>query len=142
MAADFVSLTAASLDTALPLISAFYGEEALDYREARARRALVQLLDNPAQGAFQFIRVDGQPVGYFVLTICFSLEFGGRFALLDEFYVVPAHRGRGVGAGALDHIRHMAESWSLESIRLEIDRANLRLRAFYGRGGFKPHERD
>jgi len=142
MTPTFPPLTAATLDRALALMSDFYAEEALDYREPRARAALHSLLDDPALGVFRFIQLAGESVGYFVLTLGFSLEFAGRFALLDEFYVVPAHRGHGLGTLALAEIRHAALSLGVAALRLEVDRDNPRVRAFYQRSGFVAHDRD
>jgi ribosomal protein S18 acetylase RimI-like enzyme len=123
-------------------MSVFYAEEALDFRETRARTALEHLLSNPAHGIFRFIELDDEPVGYFVLTLGFSLEFGGRFALLDEFYVDREHRGRGIGALALSHIQSSAVELGVAALRLEVDRANQRVLDFYRRAGFTPHDRD
>src|SRR4051794_21681808 len=124
MAITFAPLSFATLDSALALMSAFYREEALDYQAARAHRALVDLLAVPGLGAFHFIQSDAQPMGYFVLTLGFSLEFAGRFALLDEFYVTPEHRGQGAGAQAIGHILRTAADFGVAAIRLEVDRAN------------------
>ena len=142
MTASFAPLALDTVDTALTLMASFYAEEALDYQETRARRALESLLAAPTYGGLWFIQANGQLIGYFVLTLGFSLEFAGRFALLDEFYVAPAHRGRGAGAQALDYIQAAAASLGCDAIRLEVDRANPRVRAFYQRSGFQPHERD
>jgi GNAT superfamily N-acetyltransferase len=142
MTPTFVPLTAAGLDTALALMAAFYAEESLDYRQPRARRALEHLLAEPARGVFQFIHLNGAPVGYFVLTLAFSLEFAGPFALLDEFYVQPAHRAGGIGTQTLRHIQTLSASVGVAALRLEVDRANPRVRALYQRAGFIAHDRD
>ena len=142
MTPTFLSLTPQTLDTALELMARFYAGEALDFQPHRARRALEHLLANHDLGVFSFIQLDGRIAGYFVLTLGFSLEFGGRFALLDEFYVEPAHRGHGMGATALDYIERIARSYGVAALRLEVDRANPRVRAFYQRAGFQPHDRD
>lgn len=142
MALDYTKLNAARTAEALALMRRFYTEEALDYREARARHALEHLAAHPEAGGFWFIEADGRAVGYFVLTVCHSLEFGGRFALLDEFFVDAAHRGAGTGALALARIEEEAARLGVEALRLEVDRANARVRAFYQRSGFAAHPRD
>ena len=48
----------------------------------------------PRVRAIWLIEADGADVGYMVVTICVSLEFGGRFALLDEFYLDPRGAAR------------------------------------------------
>ena len=41
-------------------------------------------------------RHSGALAAYAAVTACFSLEFGGPFALLDEIFVLPEHRGHGL----------------------------------------------
>jgi GNAT superfamily N-acetyltransferase len=142
MTPTFLPLSSDTVETALASMRTFYTEEALEYREPRARDALQQLLKDPSRGGLWFIETDGVFIGYFVLTLGFSLEFAGRFALLDEFYVEPAHRGRGIGAQALEFIQFTAESLGVAAIRLEVDRANPRLESFYRRAGFEAHDRN
>ncbi len=139
---NFVRLEPSRLPEALALMARFYREEALEYREKRARSALEQLLAQPDYGGFWFIEAGGHAAGYFVLTVCYSLEFGGRYALLDEFFVEAESRGAGIGARALARIGEEAARMGLAALRLEVDRFHPRLRAFYARAGFEPHQRD
>ena len=44
----------------------------------------------------------GEPVGVLTLTETFALYAGGRYGVIDELYVVPECRSRGVGRGLLD----------------------------------------
>src|SRR4051794_32184903 len=94
-------LTPDRIDEALAMMERFYGEIELEFDADRARRALKNL---EGWGGWWFIEVDGANAGYFVLTLGFSLEFGGRFALLDEFYMEPSNRGKGIGAGVMPGI--------------------------------------
>ena len=137
-----VPLSAARMDDALLLMREFYAEEALEYRDSRARGALEGLLAEPARGGFHFLEADGRMAGYFVLTMGYSLEFGGRFALLDEFYVRPELRGAGLGTWALERIAEEAARRGAGALRLEVDRVNTRARTLYERSGFVAHERD
>src|SRR5882724_8532930 len=96
-----VRLTADRADEALGMMKRFYAEMHLEFVPKRAQQALAAL---NGFGAWWFIEVGGVAVGYFVLTIGYSLEFGGKFALLDEFFVEPGWRGKGIGAAAMDQI--------------------------------------
>ena len=71
-------------------MAGLYAQDALPYDPARAFRVTDWLLANPDSGGIWIIQADGQDAGHLVLTICVSLEFHGRFALLDELYVDPA----------------------------------------------------
>lgn len=76
--------------------------------------------------------------------ISFSLEHGGydrdrRRGVIENLYVVPAHRGEGVGAALLDAAeRALAESGA-ETIALEALVDNERAREFYQTHGYDPH---
>lgn len=137
---------AATLDdepALLALLEAFYREEHLALDPARARRSIHELLTTPALGGiFLIAPPPAPPVGYLVLTFGFSLEFGGRFALLDELYVAPSCRGRGWGRLALA----FAETWSraqgASALRLELNHANTYARALYLKTGFVDDRRD
>jgi GNAT superfamily N-acetyltransferase len=142
VALDYSRLTAGRILEALELMRRFYTEESLEFRVARAQSALEQLTADPSRGCLWFIESAGRAVGYFVITSCYSLEFGGRFALLDEFYVTPEARGAGVGAQALTRIQEEAARMGVAALRLEVDRHNPRVRAFYARSGFAAHDRD
>jgi GNAT superfamily N-acetyltransferase len=43
----------------------------------------------------------GEPVGYLVVTLGYSLEYGGRDAFVDEVYIRSTHREKGIGTAAL-----------------------------------------
>ena len=135
-------MTAARIGEGLAAMQRFYEEESLEFREQRARQALEQLLENPDCGGLWFIERDRATAGYFVLTACWSLEFGGKYALLDEFFVERNRRGAGIGAVALQRIVEETGRMGVSAIRLEVDRLNPRVRAFYQRSGFTAHDRD
>jgi GNAT superfamily N-acetyltransferase len=44
----------------------------------------------------------GEPVGVLTLTETFALYAGGRYGVIDELYVAPECRARGVGRALLD----------------------------------------
>jgi len=127
----------------LAMMNAFYAEDHLAFDAARARAAVRELLATPAHGRILLLR-DTAPEarGYLVLTVGFSLEFGGRFALLDEFYVAPALRGRGLGRQALDVVATWTRAQGIATVRLEVTHTNPRARALYLTAGFADDRRD
>jgi GNAT superfamily N-acetyltransferase len=142
MTLAYSRLTSAGLEIALQLMREFYAGQSMEFLDERARLALRRLAEQPELGGFWFLEVDGRTAGYFAVTVCYSLEFGGRFALLDEFFVRPEFRGAGIGAKALDRVCEEARNLHVLALRLEVDRRNPRLHAFYGRGGFEPPKND
>jgi GNAT superfamily N-acetyltransferase len=132
-------LTADRIPDALHMMERFYAEIGLEFVSARARHALEGLAQF---GGWWFLESEGVAIGYFVLTIGYSLEFGGRYALLDEFFVEPAWRGKGIGTAALDRILEEAAAMGVAAVHLEADRHDGRVQAFYQRAGFAPRGRE
>jgi GNAT superfamily N-acetyltransferase len=129
-------LTPDRVDEALGMMERFYGEMHLDFARDRARCALEGL---GGFGGWWFLEADGRAVGYFVLTIGYSLEFGGRFALLDEFFIEREWRGRGLGAAAMERIVEEARAMGAGALHLEADGHVVE---FYARSGFTARGRD
>jgi len=123
------------------LMREFYAHEGLDYERARAREAVRTLLADPALGRIWLFRVLDDVVGYAAVTVCYSLEFAGRYALVDELYVREAWRGRGIGARALELAAEACSELGVAAVRLEVDTWNTRAMALYRRLGFDLQER-
>src|SRR5713226_7642469 len=124
------ALTADRIEEALGMMERFYAEMKLEFVRERARRALEEL---DGFGGWWFIEAEGRAVGYFVLTVGYSLEFGGRFALLDEFFVEREWRGKGLGAAVMGRILEEAAAMGVGALHLE---AEGDVREFYKRSGF------
>jgi ribosomal protein S18 acetylase RimI-like enzyme len=123
------------------LIREFYAHEGLVFDEARTLGAFRTLVADPHLGRVWIFRVGGEAVGYLAVTVCFSLEFAGRYALVDELYVREAHRGRGIGARALEAAAAACGELDVSALRLEVDVWNTRARDLYRRLGFELQER-
>jgi ribosomal protein S18 acetylase RimI-like enzyme len=129
----------------LDLMGQLYDIERMAFDSSRALAALHGLLDLPGhleRGSVFLARRHDANVGYAVVTRCYSLEFGGAFALLDELFVVPAARGEGVGSALVRAVLEDCRAAGIATIRLEVERANDRAQALYRRFGFTRHSRD
>jgi ribosomal protein S18 acetylase RimI-like enzyme len=118
-----------------------YAESSGVIDDARDRHTLLQLIEHPALGAVHLIIHEGKNVGYALVTICFSVEFGGRFALLDEFWIDPAFRRQAIGGEAIKLIGEILESLKISALRLEVAQTNSGAQRFYGRNGFALDDR-
>lgn len=126
----------------LDMLRRFYVEDRIPLDEPRVRRGLQQLLADAALGAVLFAEAEGERVGYLVLGWCFSIEQGGRHVLVDELYLEPAARGRGLGTALLAAACDWARGQGAEVARLEVNRHNPRAKALYLRHGFRDDDRD
>jgi|SRR5579884_14508 len=130
------------IDRVLPLIRDFYIFERLPFDEERSRRLIRQLVADQTLGRLILFEEDGGRLsGYMVLGFGFSLEFHGRDAFIDEFYVVPEARSHGIGATALKHAAEVVRRAGIHALHLEVDHFNERVHEFYRRMGFKDHDR-
>ncbi|HEY6548442.1 MAG TPA: GNAT family N-acetyltransferase [Vicinamibacteria bacterium] len=132
----FRPATLADLDALVPLMQAFYAEDRHPWKEDAARETLGALLRDSGYGRAFLIEEDGRLVGYLVVCFGFSLEFHGRDAFLDELYVVPAQRGRGLGTQALRVAEDCCREAGARALHLEVGHTNDSARRLYHSWGF------
>jgi ribosomal protein S18 acetylase RimI-like enzyme len=137
----FAPASIADEEVLAELMREFYAHEGLDYERSRAREAFRTLVADPALGRVWLFRVGGDVVGYVAVTVCYSMEFAGRYALIDELYVREGWRGRGIGARALELAAEACRELGAAAVRLEVDTWNTRAMALYRRLGFALQER-
>jgi len=136
----FLPLTAAGVDRALAMMAKLYAN-ATRYDAPQARSAMEWLIENDACGAAWLIEASGETAGYLVLTVGYSLEFHGRYGLLDELFVEEGYRGHGVGTQALAFAEEVCRLRGLRALRLEVAHQNPRAQALYSRFGFEAPDR-
>ncbi len=105
----------------------------------QVRRTLAKLREEPYRSHALLCEVDGRPVGYALLISFWSNELGGEVCIIDELFVVQAHRGQGLATDLLTKLANIEQSlWPGEpvALALEVNPANERARALYVRLGF------
>jgi GNAT superfamily N-acetyltransferase len=119
------------LDRLIELHRAFCALDAHPFDADRAATAFGPLLDNDDHGVVWVIE---RPAAYAVLTWGWSIEAGGREAVLDEIFVTE--RGAGIGSQLIAHVLSDARRRNVTRVVLETERANARVRGLYERHGF------
>ena len=97
--------TLTDVDALVALMQQFYAEAHFTLSEQAASRAFEALLDDSRLGQVWMIEADGHAAGFVVLTVGFSMEYGGLRGFVDDFYVSPQHRRRGLGHAALEEVK-------------------------------------
>ena len=134
------ALEEADLAAVLPMVRAYYAEDGLDYREHRQPAALALIARGDPSAHGWVIELGPASAGYVVLCLTFSVEAGGREACIDEFYVRPELRRRGVGSGVLALLEVEARALGARRLYLEVTRGNRAL-GLYRRAGYRDHDR-
>ena len=137
----FSPLDEASLPHAIEFSSQLYRAEGFAARDAGRESALAELMAHPELAGAWMILADGVMAGYLVLTVCYSLEFHGRFGLLDELYVEEPWRRQGVGKAAVAFVDEECRRRGLKAVRLEAGHANERALSVYRTSGYRVEER-
>jgi GNAT superfamily N-acetyltransferase len=132
----------ADLENLLQLMRQMQADDpwSIPFHEDAVRPIVRDLLANPALGLAYLICVAGNTTGYIVLCFEYSLEYGGKGAWIDEFFVAHEHRGQGVGAQVL----HLAEAEARKAgatvLHLEVNHGNPAI-DLYRRAAFEDHQR-
>ena len=125
----------------LPLVSAYHHFERLNTSEPERESAVRRLLSNSEFGRIWLIFCDEKLSGYIVICRGFSIEFNGFDAFVDEFYLVPEIRGKGVGTWVLGVIKQKAKEFDVNALHLEVARNNSGARNLYVKAGFEAREK-
>jgi ribosomal protein S18 acetylase RimI-like enzyme len=136
MNALFQLLSEEEIPSLLAMMREFYAQQHMRFDEAVAGRTVRHLLENPDKGEIYLIFLGLQLAGYFALTFCFSLEFHGRFALLDELYLREAFRRRKLGEGVVGFAEGICRREGIAALRLEVGRENEPAQSLYKKSGF------
>jgi diamine N-acetyltransferase len=128
------------IDLLVEFMREFYEFDQHTFDEQVARSALRKLLRDDSFGRGWLIQIDGSEIGYVVLTLGFSLIYGGRDAFIDELYIRAEHRGRGIGRRTLEFIEGACRSLGVGALHLEVGRGNTNAQAVYRKFGFEDHD--
>ena len=110
------------------------------FNPAGIRTQLRRLLSAPHLGS---IRVAGEPTdlaGYVIVVFVFSLEHSGLTAEIDELYVTPQWRRRGLASELLAAAERLSRQAGCTGMFLQIGQANEVAHELYAGRGFVPRQ--
>jgi GNAT superfamily N-acetyltransferase len=118
----------------------YYAFDGHGFDEAKAHVALMALLRDDNLGRAWLILDRGGPVGYVVLCFGYSLEWLGRDAFVDEFYLLQEYRQRGWGRKTMEFVEGAARAAGVLTLHLEVVRTNRAAFQVYRNLGFAEHD--
>ncbi len=126
----------AGIEELLPLVRGyreFYGQR----HDAAAEHAFVQRMLRDETGAIFLARGDGAAVGFVQLFRTYSTVWLGTALILEDLFVDPRARRRGVGAALLRAARAYAREIGAAGMFLETADDNRAAQRLYEREGWQ-----
>jgi GNAT superfamily N-acetyltransferase len=133
--------TAADDEAIVTMSLALYDEDPSPSHvtDHQVRATLERLRQEPVRGRAIVLDVDGTVAGYALLVSFWSNELGGEIRTIDEIYVAPAWRRRGLATVLIESLctEHSSSPGRPIALELEVSPGNPRARRLYERLGFR-----
>ena len=124
--------TESDIQDILPLVKEYWDFENIDgFEPERVSVQLRRLLTEPSIGGGWIAMDDGGAAGYLLAVYVFSLEHLGLTAEIDEFFMLPSHRGLGIGKKLLMAAEAEFFRIGCTNVSLQLSRKNESARNFY-----------
>jgi GNAT superfamily N-acetyltransferase len=115
-----------------------YAHHGLPFSKEKIALTMSRTSTNPEQLQIKLFRVGEDIIGYAILPTFWSNEYGGWVLILDELYVLPAYRSKGISTL---FINDLAQSKDYVLLHLEVVKENVQAYQLYKRVGFEVVER-
>lgn len=128
------------LERLMRMVADYHAEEGIAQSEETRRAALLPLLEGSPHGTIYVIGPARAPIGYVAVSFGWSIEFGGMDGFIDEIYIRPSVRGRGIGSDILLALPNALAKAGMRALHLEVAHDNPRARRLYEKLGFRARE--
>lgn len=140
MSAALTLATTQHFERLSPLVEAFHVEKGLALSDDMRRTGLLPLLEGSPHGAVYLIGPPRAPIGYIVITFGWSLEFGGMDGSIDEIFIRPGVRGRGIATEVLTVLPRALADAGVNALHLEVSTEAPNTERLCARSGFRLRE--
>lgn len=123
------------------LMRQFNAIDAYPFDAQITQATLARFIADPPLGRLWLILAGEDAVGYLALTFGYSFEYHGRDAFIDELYLLPSHRGQGIGTRVIQFAIDACPGLGVHALHLEVEQHNAVAQRLYRRAGFEEHHR-
>jgi ribosomal protein S18 acetylase RimI-like enzyme len=123
-----------------PLIHALAVEEGVEPADVADITNIVGALLESGASDFLLATTNDEPIGCMQIAYRLSTWAALPYAYIEDFYLAPKARGRGVGTKLLDYALQRAEGQGCEEIKLDVRTTNTAAQRLYARFGFSDAE--
>jgi GNAT superfamily N-acetyltransferase len=136
MEADIRTATPADEDGIVRLMRKQLEEHGIDTVGDRLGEAVRRVLADDSLGCFLVACHSDSVVAIAYLSFIWSMEHAGPCAWLEELYVLPEHRGHGIGRSLVQSVLREARARDCAAVDVEVDASHTRAEHLYRREGF------
>ncbi|WP_093027339.1 GNAT family N-acetyltransferase [Ruegeria marina] len=112
------------LDRITAMVASFHAETGIEMTETLCREALLPLLEGIPHGCAYLIGPARAPLGYVIVSFGWSIACGGMDGFVDEIWIRPAVRRRGIASEVLTELPKALAGAGLKALHLKLDRDN------------------
>ena len=124
------------LELVVQLVQEFCEFDDHHFDPAKARKAVIGLIENEAYGRLWVIMADDTVAGYTALTLGYSLEYHGLGAFVDEIFLREPYRGKGIGTQTFAFLEAECQKLGVNALHLEVMPDNRKAYDFYCKLGY------
>jgi len=125
----------ADADALLAMARAFHSEDGHPL-DPMGEAAVVRIATGEPLARAWIVRNRRTALGYVVITLGYSIEYGGPDGFIDDLYVIPEARGRGLGKKLLEFALIEAAGLGITTLHLEVGTENEHACRLYRSAGF------
>lgn len=122
-------------DRLLSLMSRYHAECGLPYDDDHRAAVSAPLLQGSPLGAVWLIGPARAPLGYVLVSFGWSIPKGGMIGWIEEVFIRPSVRNRGIGTDVLHAVAVSLGQAGLRALHARVD-DNARAAKFCARVGF------
>jgi GNAT superfamily N-acetyltransferase len=135
---NFRKMEARDKDAVLEMMTVFYASPAVLHKAPQSvlEQDIADCVgDCPFVEGF-IIEEEGEVAGYAMTAMGYSTEYGGISVMLEDLYLRPEYRGKGLGSAFLTYLQDSLRGRAVR-LRLEAEPSNTRAIEVYRRCGFE-----
>jgi len=131
----------ADIPRLLALVRRYWDFEGIGgFNALRIELVLQHLLADAALGAAWVAETGAEFLGYLIVVYVLSVEHQGLMAEIDEFFVLPEARSRGIGGALLAAVETALAHRGCVRLQLQLGKTNSAARGFYAKRGYAARE--
>lgn len=131
----------ADADVLLDMIRQFHKEIGIETTPEERVASITPILQGSPLAVAYMFGPKTAPIGYLIISFGWSMELGGMDGFLDEIWIRPNVRKRGIGHEVLDGVIKALKGAGLKAIHLEVNRDDGSTQKLYRGMGFRIREK-